>query len=99
MRTLFIPCRHPYSAWLFDALHESGHSLQRAEDVPDSILLAAQEVFDAVVATALDSRTQGTLVAQSPLSSMKTVSIVVPSALSGPVATNRMFEATCRMPG
>jgi two-component system OmpR family response regulator len=63
MRILFIGCRHPYSAWLFNALVESGHSLQRAEDVPDSILLAAQEVFDAVVATALDSRTQGMLVA------------------------------------
>jgi two-component system OmpR family response regulator len=62
MRTLFIPCRHPYSAWLFDALHESGHSLQRAEDLPDGILLAEQEVFDAVVVTALDPQAQDTLV-------------------------------------
>ncbi len=42
---------------------ESRHSLQRAEDLPDSILLAEQEVFDAVVVTALDPQAQDTLVA------------------------------------
>lgn len=63
MRILFIPCRHPRSAWLFKALEESVHSLQRAEDLPDGILLAAQEVFDAVVATALDPQSHGALIA------------------------------------
>src|SRR5471032_3305501 len=63
MRILFIPCRHPHSAWLFKALEESVHSLQRAEDLPDGILLAAQEVFDAVVATALEPQSHGALIA------------------------------------
>jgi two-component system OmpR family response regulator len=63
MRILFIPCQNAYSAWLFNALEESGYSLQRAEDLPDGMLLATQEAFDAVVATALDPRAQGTLVA------------------------------------
>ena len=62
MRILFIPCRHPHSAWLFKALEESVHSLQRAEDLPDGILLAAQEVFDAVVATALDPQSHSALI-------------------------------------
>jgi DNA-binding response OmpR family regulator len=63
MRILFIPCRHPDSAWLFKALEESVHSLQRAEDLPDGILLAAQEVFDAVIATALDPQSHNALIA------------------------------------
>jgi DNA-binding response OmpR family regulator len=63
MRILFIPCRHPHSAWLLNALQQSGHSVQRAEDLPDGILLAAQEVFDAVVATALDPLAHSALIA------------------------------------
>ena len=63
MRILFIPCRDPHSAWLFKALQESMHSLQRAEDLPDGILLAGQEVFDAVVATALDPQSHDALIA------------------------------------
>lgn len=52
MRILFIPCQHPRSLWFVRALQESGHSLQRAEDLHDGVLLAANEVFDAVIATA-----------------------------------------------
>jgi two-component system, OmpR family, response regulator len=63
MRILFIPCQDPYSAWLFNALEESGYSLQCAEDLHDGILLATQEALDAVVVTALGPRAQVTLVA------------------------------------
>jgi two-component system OmpR family response regulator len=54
VRILFIPCPHPESAWLFKAFQESAHSLQRADDLPDGIVLATHETFDAIVATALD---------------------------------------------
>jgi len=64
MRILFIPCQDPYSAWLLNALEESGYSLQCAEDLPDGILLATQEAFDAVVVTVLGPRVQVTPVAE-----------------------------------
>ena len=54
MRILFIPGLHPESAWLFKALQESAHSLQRADDLPDAIVLATQEAFDAIVAMAFE---------------------------------------------
>jgi two-component system OmpR family response regulator len=54
MRILFIPCSHPESAWLCKALQESAHSVLRAEDLPDGMVLAAHEAFDAVVVTALE---------------------------------------------
>ncbi len=82
MRILFIPCQHSHSAWLFNALQESGHSLQRAEDLPDGILLAAQEVFDAVIATALDPSAQNALVA--------TLSAL--AAAAGPAAVVTIFR-------
>jgi two-component system OmpR family response regulator len=54
MRVLFIAPSHPEAAWLFKALQESAHSLQRADDMRDGIFLAAQEAFDAIVAMTLD---------------------------------------------
>jgi two-component system OmpR family response regulator len=63
MRILFIPCSHPRSLWLFDALVESGHSLLRAEDLADGILLAPEESFDAIIATAFDPQTHAELIA------------------------------------
>jgi two-component system OmpR family response regulator len=95
MRTLFIPCRHPYSAWLFDALHESGHSLQRAEDLPDGILLAEQEVFDAVVVTALDPQAQDTLVAALGVlaSAAGPAAVVTMIGQSAPADRVRMLHA------
>ena len=39
MRILFVAASHPESAWLYKALQESAHSLQRAEDVRDGAFL------------------------------------------------------------
>jgi two-component system, OmpR family, response regulator len=49
MRTLFVALPHPEAAWLYKALHESGHSLQRADDLRDGVFLASQEPFDTIV--------------------------------------------------
>lgn len=55
MRVLFVAPTHPESAWLFRALQESTHSLQRAGDLRDGVFLAGQERFDAVVIVTLDA--------------------------------------------
>ncbi|WP_313955675.1 DNA-binding response regulator [Paraburkholderia sp. BCC1884] len=49
MRVLFVGPAHPEAAWLFKALQESAHSLQRADDLRDGVFLAAQEPFDVIV--------------------------------------------------
>lgn len=49
MRVLFVGPSHPEAAWLFKALQESAHSLQRADDLRDGVFLATQESFDAIV--------------------------------------------------
>jgi CheY-like chemotaxis protein len=54
MRILFVAAPHPESAWLYKALQESAHSLQRAEDLRDGAFLATQEAFDAIVVMSLD---------------------------------------------
>ena len=55
MRILFVAASHPESAWLYKALQESAHSLQRAEDVRDGAFLTTQEPFDAIIVMALDA--------------------------------------------
>src|ERR1700744_4515587 len=55
MRVLFVGPSHPEAAWLFKALQESAHSLQRADDLRDGVFLAAQEPFDAIVLMVLDA--------------------------------------------
>jgi two-component system, OmpR family, response regulator len=78
MRILFVPCPHPESAWLFNAFQESAHSVQRAEDLPDAILLATQETFDAIVAIALEPEASAALpAALEVLSSTAGVSTIV----------------------
>lgn len=54
MRVLFVGPSHPEAAWLFKALQESAHSLQRADDLRDGVFLASQEPFDAIVLMVLD---------------------------------------------
>jgi DNA-binding response OmpR family regulator len=54
MRILFVGPSHPEAAWLFKALQESAHSLQRADDLRDGVFLASQEPFDAIVLMVLD---------------------------------------------
>lgn len=49
MRILFVATPHPESAWLFKALQESAHSLQRADDLRDGVFLAGLESFDIAV--------------------------------------------------
>ncbi|KVG10014.1 response regulator transcription factor [Burkholderia thailandensis] len=49
MRTLFVTAPHHEAAWLYKALQESGHSVQRADDLRDGVFLAWQEPFDAIV--------------------------------------------------
>jgi CheY-like chemotaxis protein len=55
MRVLFVGPSHPEAAWLFKALQESAHSLQRADDLRDGVFLATQEPFDAIVLMVLDA--------------------------------------------
>ncbi|MFM0741133.1 winged helix-turn-helix domain-containing protein [Paraburkholderia xenovorans] len=55
MRVLFVGPSHPEAGWLFKALQESAHSLQRADDPRDGVFLASQEAFDAVVLMVLDA--------------------------------------------
>ncbi|WP_206997162.1 winged helix-turn-helix transcriptional regulator [Trinickia mobilis] len=66
MRVLFIAFPHPESAWLFKALQESAHSLQRADDMRDGIFLAGQEPFDAIVAMMLEPAAYGGLLGVLP---------------------------------
>lgn len=54
MRILLISHPHSEGAWLHKALHESAHSLQRAEDLRDGVFIAGDEAFDAVIVVALD---------------------------------------------
>lgn len=61
MRILFVSTPHPESAWLFKALQESAHSLQRADDLRDGAFLAAQEPFDVIVLMSLDPASYGGL--------------------------------------
>ncbi len=55
MRILLVTTAHPEAAWLHKALQESGHSLQRADDLRDGLFLASQEVFDAIVVTGFEA--------------------------------------------
>ena len=66
MRILFVATPHPESAWLFKALQESAHSLQRADDLRDGVFLAGQEPFDIVVAMAFESGSYPALLAALP---------------------------------
>jgi DNA-binding response OmpR family regulator len=54
MRVLFVGPAHPEAAWLFKALQESAHSLQRADDLRDGVFLATQEPFDTIVLMVLE---------------------------------------------
>ncbi|MCA7891474.1 response regulator transcription factor [Burkholderia cepacia] len=66
MRVLLVTSPHPEAAWLYKALQESGHSLQRADDLRDGLFLASQETFDAIVATAFESGSDAALIAMLP---------------------------------
>src|SRR5579863_711673 len=66
MRVLFIAPPHPESAWLFKALQESAHSLQRADDMRVGIFLAGQESFDAIVAMTLEPAAYAALLGVLP---------------------------------
>lgn len=66
MRILFVAAPHPESAWLYKALQESAHSLQRAEDLRDGAFLATQEAFDAIVVMSLDPPSYAALLAALP---------------------------------
>jgi two-component system, OmpR family, response regulator len=66
MRILFVATPHPESAWLFKALQESAHSLQRADDMRDGVFLAGQEPFDVVVVTSFEPGAYAELLAALP---------------------------------
>ena len=66
MRILFVAASHPESAWLYKALQESAHSLQRAEDVRDGAFLTTQEPFDAIIVMALDASSYAGLLETLP---------------------------------
>jgi two-component system OmpR family response regulator len=66
MRILFVATSHPESAWLYKALQESAHSLQRADDLRDGAFLATQELFDAIVVMALEPSAYPALLAVLP---------------------------------
>ncbi|MEK6423613.1 MAG: response regulator transcription factor [Burkholderia gladioli] len=66
MRILLVTSPHPEAAWLHKALQESGHSLQRADDLRDGLFLASQEAFDAIVATALEAGSDAALIDALP---------------------------------
>ncbi|MBN3722769.1 winged helix-turn-helix domain-containing protein [Burkholderia sp. Ac-20379] len=66
MRILLVTSLHPEAAWLHKALQESGHSLQRADDLRDGLFLASQEAFDAIVATAFESGSDAALIDALP---------------------------------
>jgi len=66
MRILFVGTPHPESAWLYKALQESAHSLQRADDLRDGAFLATQEAFDAIVLMAFELPSYPSLLAALP---------------------------------
>ncbi|WP_414443318.1 response regulator transcription factor [Burkholderia sp. 22PA0099] len=66
MRILLVTSPHPEAAWLHKALQESGHSLQRADDLRDGLFLASQEAFDAIVTTALEPGSDAALIDALP---------------------------------
>jgi DNA-binding response OmpR family regulator len=66
VRILLVTSPHPEAAWLHKALQESGHSLQRADDLRDGQFLASQEAFDAIVATALEPGSDAALIDALP---------------------------------
>ncbi|SDH13344.1 winged helix-turn-helix transcriptional regulator [Paraburkholderia phenazinium] len=66
MRILFVAASHPESAWLYKALQESAHSLQRADDLRDGAFLATQEPFDAIVLMSLEPASYDGLLAALP---------------------------------
>jgi two-component system, OmpR family, response regulator len=66
MRILFVAAAHPESAWLYKALQESAHSLQRADDLRDGAFLATQEPFDAIVLMSLEPASYDGLLAALP---------------------------------
>ncbi|WP_175777366.1 response regulator transcription factor [Burkholderia anthina] len=66
MRILFVTTPHPDAAWLYKALQESGHSLQRADDLRDGAFLSAQEHFDVIVAMASEPAGYPALLAALP---------------------------------
>ncbi|WP_241299150.1 response regulator transcription factor [Burkholderia stabilis] len=66
MRVLLVTSPHPEASWLHKALQESGHSLQRADDLRDGLFLASQEAFDAIVATAFEPGRDAALIAMLP---------------------------------
>nr|WP_241014489.1 response regulator transcription factor [Burkholderia sp. Ac-20379] len=63
---MLVTSLHPEAAWLHKALQESGHSLQRADDLRDGLFLASQEAFDAIVATAFESGSDAALIDALP---------------------------------
>jgi two-component system OmpR family response regulator len=66
MRVLFVSPPHPESTWLYKAMQESAHSLQRADDLRDGVFLATQEPFDAIVVMSLEPPSYSSLLAALP---------------------------------
>ncbi|WP_321884030.1 response regulator transcription factor [Burkholderia cepacia] len=66
MRILLVTSPRPEASWLRKALQESGHSLQRADDLRDGLFLTSQEAFDAIVATAFEPGSDAALIAMLP---------------------------------
>lgn len=94
MRILFLPSAHPESSWLYKAFQESAHSLQRADDLPDGMVLAAQEAFDAIVAMALDPAAYAELLdALSPLAAVSGAPIVAVLGQTTPAQRARVLRA------
>jgi two-component system, OmpR family, response regulator len=94
MRILFIPCARPESLWLYKAFQESAHSLQRADDLPDGMVLATQEAFDAIVTMALDPAAYGQLLdALKPLATASGAPIIVVLGPTTPAQRARVLRA------
>jgi two-component system OmpR family response regulator len=94
MRILFIPSAHPESSWLYKAFQESAHSLQRADDLPDGMVLATQEAFDAIVAMALDAAAYEALYdALHPLAAVSGAPIIVVLGQTTPAQRARVLRA------
>ena len=66
MRVLFVSPPHPESTWLYKALQESVHSLQRADDLRDGVFLATQEPFEAIVVMSLEPPSYSSLLDALP---------------------------------
>jgi len=54
MRILLVSLLHAEADYLYKALQESAHSLQRTDDHQDGLLLATQERFDAVIIVSIE---------------------------------------------